>query len=233
MSNRLAALFSASLFLLAGCGVRPFSTGRASTPSIGVARARDIAFAAGLKVDVKLPSPAMEGPEDLRVLVSVGNQSGATIRMHGFAVDIAKVALAAQTMEGKPSPQGQFAATTSEEGDAGRILLAPGQSNRSDYAGRGVSAQPVGLGAYREETSARGSSQENGERGGKLEVAWLDFAAGSSPCPGAASLMGLLVSASGKGGQRRDGSPGCALNGPMGITASRPARQMALRSGGP
>src|SRR5262245_25405095 len=99
MTGRRTRLLSVALVLLAGCADRAASA--PSAPSSAPPAGRDT-IAGGLRVDVRVASPRVERPEDLRVLVSIGNPTGAAVRLNGLSLDIAQLVLAVQSEDGTP-----------------------------------------------------------------------------------------------------------------------------------
>ncbi|UQA62224.1 hypothetical protein [Polyangium aurulentum] len=130
---------------------------------------------AGLRVDVHMGGPIVERREDLRVLVSIGSQSGATIRMSGVSLDIAQVMLAAQAPSRIPLRPGIPPVPTADDGEAGRIVFKPVESMLLEYAGPSYLAQPVGTGRYI--VQFRYDTREPGKTGAeeKLERGWIDL----------------------------------------------------------
>ncbi len=145
---RMTAL-SLLVALLVGCQARS-SGQRASTPASPsrLGSTPSTLLPSGLRVDVHVGAPMVERHEDLRVLVSIGSQSGATVRMNGVSVDVAKVMLAAQGSESIPLRPGIPPVPTGDEGDAGRIVFKPVESLLLEYAGTSYLAQPLAPGRY-------------------------------------------------------------------------------------
>jgi hypothetical protein len=132
---------------------------------------------AGLRVDVHMGAPVAARHEDLRVLVSIGSQSGATVRLRGISLDIAQVMLAAQAPGSIPLRPGVPPVPTGDEGEAGRIVFKPVESMMLEFAGTSYLAQPVGSGGYvvpfRYGTEEPGKAEWDGKRESKridLEV---------------------------------------------------------------
>lgn len=133
-------------------------------------------LASGLRVDVHVGAPMVERHEDLRVLVSISNQSGATVRMKGMSVDVAQVMLAAQGPENIALRPGIPPVPTGDEGDAGRIVFKPVESMLLEYAGPSYLAQPAGAGRYivQFRYDEKNDQTPGGpERGGKRESGWI------------------------------------------------------------
>jgi len=130
---------------------------------------------AGLRVDVHMGTSLVQRHEDLRVLVSIGSQSGATVRLSGVSLDIAQVMLAAQAPSSIPLRPGIPPVPTADDGEAGRIVFKPVESMMLEYAGPSYLAQPVGTGRY--VVQFRYDSKEPGKAGADemRERGWIDL----------------------------------------------------------
>jgi hypothetical protein len=171
--SRLTAL-SLTVALLAGCATRsPARSAGASSPPPRPGSSPSTVLPSGLRVDVHVGAPVVERREDLRVLVSIGSQSGATLRLNGVSMDIAQVMVAAQGPENIALRPGIPPLPTGDEGEAGRIVFRPVESMLLDYGGTSYLAQPVGAGRYLVQFWYKDRTAGKAEGEGKRESGWI------------------------------------------------------------
>lgn len=101
----------------------------------------------GLSAEISV-TPGPQKLTEMRVTVTVGNESGTTLRFNAQYFTAPALMLRFEDAQGQPVPTGGPPLPAKDDGKVGRLDLKPGETVRHVYEGELIFGEPLDPGKY-------------------------------------------------------------------------------------
>lgn len=129
----------------------------------------------GLEVQFTVLTPTISTLKDLALQIVVTNRSSSDLKLNCRYIDVERIALAVRHSGGEPVHPGLLGMPQPDDGQTGRRILKPGESETFKLAGEQYTSEELPDGKYQIRFHYQNLVDSFGDWTGQIETDWRDF----------------------------------------------------------
>lgn len=128
-----------------------------------------------LQVEFSIADQVIKTTDDFQAQAVFTNKSKEDLRLNALFLEFAPILLKTRKIDGTPVNPGSPPFPPEDDGNVGRIILKPEQSEKFSYRGVDYFGEPLPEGKYQVRFIYQNPVNQYGDWTGKIETDWINF----------------------------------------------------------